>query len=387
MDSVLVELARLVAERGAPLATPRACTVDLGEAPASVRTFVDALRAHEWNVRLMAYALTDEGDRPVESLALTLDALRDGLDHELEEVLAHAGADGGVFDPATTIELCPDPGGMSVLALSCSGGAPAFVVLEMDEDPNAPGWLTHLTTPGALIAYLADYLVEDDADRSLLDRLRSAAERAGEPIAPAAPIKSAAATTPPTRERPAMERPARWVGEVRAELDAAVAADDAAAVARALSALEGPLQGGALALVEAWGAVFAGMSSRPARSLQIVQWMAHQPALNDLLVREEWLKALATGCALACAPGDDAARLDVVQSSVPFAREKLDILHNAACAYVALGRHADALDAVAEAARLGYPALADLIADADLVPLRANGALDAAVARGVAARG
>ncbi len=386
MNAILLELARMVAEQGSPLPTPRRCTVELGRAPEAVRTLAEALRAHAWEVHLMSYELVDSGVRPVESLELTLDALRDGLDHELEEVLAHAGADGGAFDPAATIELCPDPGGMSVLALAWSNGAPSFVVLEMDEDPNAPGLLKHLTTPGALIAYLERYLVEEDEDRSVLERLRAAAERAGESVAPAAPILSAAAEGPATREQPPLGPPVRSLAALRADLDAAVAGDDPAEVARALDALEEAMPREALTLVETWGAVFVGQGSRPARSLQIARWMAQRPPPSDLLVRAEWLKALATGCALACAPGDDAARLDMLQRSAPFARENLPILHNAACAYVALGRHADALEAVAEAARLDYPALADLVADTDLLPLRAGGALDAAVARGKAAR-
>ncbi len=51
-------------------------------------------------------------------------------------------------------------------------------------------------------------------------------------------------------------------------------------------------------------------------------------------------------------------------------------MYNLACCFAAQGRTADALDVVRAALENGFDDVASLKSDADLAPLRANGALD-----------
>lgn len=190
MESLMTSLAALIRQQKR-LETPRELTVDVTGAPACIVELADAMQHHAWDVSLGGFHLRDAGAAPLRDLGSTFETLEDELDHPLEDVLAEAGLDQGPFDVAATLELCPDGGGMSVLAVSWGTGAPTLVLLELDENPNEDGLLRHLPTPGAFFAFL-EQMSGPPATGPDVDALRAAAIAAGADMEPSAPIVSRA---------------------------------------------------------------------------------------------------------------------------------------------------------------------------------------------------
>ncbi len=390
LDSVLQHLTTCFTQRPR-VSSPRACTVDLAAAPDGVRAFVEALRHHRWDQRLGCYRWRGEDEQPVESLRLTLETLEDALDHELEEALAEAGADGGPFDPDQSIELCSDDGGMTVLGLSWSGGTVSLVVLELEEDPNSDGLLMHLAGPGAVVAYLRDRLVDDELGGESIEALARAVVAAGDSIEPAEPIRSRAPQGPATRAAPAAAAaaPSVDVYGVSNELDAAIERDDDAGVEAALAQLDAAWADWR-ALAMSLRAIFVARDRHPARAVQIADFVLGRPDPSPEEAPElhdEWLGGLlnATAACTRLADGGSEACARVVARAIEQGPVQPALFHNLACYMALRGDRARALELVEAAARHGYEDLAELLADDELAALRDGGALEAAIARGQAA--
>ncbi|MBK9001188.1 MAG: hypothetical protein IPM35_36160 [Myxococcales bacterium] len=385
LDPVLDWLTARVS-RSRRLDRARDCSIDLTLAPEPVRRLIEALRNHDWDVDVGEYHLRGDDDRAVESLRLTLESLEADLDHELDVALAQAGADGGQFDPDASVELCPDRGGMTVLALSWSGSVPSFVVVELEEDPNADGLLTHLTTPGAVLEYLRGTTLAEEFGTESLDDLSRAVVEAGGSLDSAEPVRSRAPTQAPTRSRElAVGAPSIDVYGVASELSAAIAIGDLAGVDRALAEL-GRGWDNSLALLQALRAVFEARDSRPALAVRIADFIVQRPPPrpDDPMVVHEWLGGLlnATAACTQLAKSDPDACTRVVATALEHGAQQPALFHNLACFMALRGDGARTLEMVELAARHGYADLPALLADDDLSALRADGALEAAVARG-----
>ena len=160
-------------------------------------------------------------------------------------------------------------------------------------------------------------------------------------------------------------------------LERAVDDDDADRTAKALASCSAKDQRRVLDV--AWGA----LEHRPARALQLYAWVARLPEPEDSRARGDWLTAFNNGCIAAFRGGDDDdERLWMAREGMRRGRHNVDIFHNAACAFCALGRTDDALSAVEQAARYGYDQLAGMAGDADLDPIRNLPAYREAIARG-----
>ncbi len=383
----LVEALTELVELGAALPEQRRNLVDLTDAPECVKALVGAMAGHVWKVKLLAYSMNDAGgSSPLLPLSSSLEDLQDDCDHELEVVLAEAGADGGAFVAERSVVLAPDGGGMSLLGISWSDGSLAFSVLDLDEDPNSDGLLRHFVTPGALFAYLDDYLVPDDPDRTHTDALKAAAEAAGCSMAHAPPIESRAPTCEPTTQQPAaVPMPvARDVYGIGTEIKAAIDADNVEGVAAALELFNGPLVNGSLRLLVALHAYYEHRDSNPARALQVMDWVLQQPKPDDPMILREWLNMLVwvvQTCGSASTV-DEEFRVNMIERCAVHGPSNLDIFYGAAIGMVGIGRKERALEFVADCSRLGYNALDDLLADSSLDPIRADGAIEAAIARG-----
>lgn len=161
--------------KGGNRATPRAVEVDLRGAPPCVVELVEALASNHYHVDLGEYSLFDSGTGgAVRSIAPTLTFACTEGHLDLDTILESHGSGGTPFDPNRTVELGPDAGGMSELAVSWSGGELGLVVVEY-EDPTQDNVLTHLRTPQAFFAFLDDKNADGDDEPLDLEALRAAA--------------------------------------------------------------------------------------------------------------------------------------------------------------------------------------------------------------------
>lgn len=158
MDALIDGLTALVSRDFGPAKArpvpPRSIEVELGDAPPSIRALADALAANYYHVDLGYLSMFENGaSSRLGSLEGTLEMSceRGGIDPDW--VRARCGVDGGAFDPACTIELGADGGGMSYFGVSWSGGVPSIVLVELD-DPIEDNIVLHFATPDAFIAFL-----------------------------------------------------------------------------------------------------------------------------------------------------------------------------------------------------------------------------------------
>ena len=169
------------------LDTPRSVQPLLDGAPVGINHLVKAMQSHAWNAELGDYECSDEGHAKVLTLEGIIDFLADDMNYEFEEGMECAGPGGESFNLDRTLALAPDSGGTSHLGIAWSDRNIWFVVAELEEDPNEPGLLKHLLTPGALFKYLEEYLKPDDDQLELVAAMKSATADAGVSVDPAEP--------------------------------------------------------------------------------------------------------------------------------------------------------------------------------------------------------
>jgi hypothetical protein len=130
---------------------------DLSAAPASVEALAEALATHYYNVELGEFSMYyfDSTGNVINSLEHTIQSSCAEADIDLQTVRDSGGPGGTAYDPAQTLELGADGGGMSVLGVSWSGGKLGLVVVEID-DPVGENLLTHFTTPAELFEFLRE---------------------------------------------------------------------------------------------------------------------------------------------------------------------------------------------------------------------------------------
>lgn len=166
MDDLIRAITQLV-ERGLPARAPRArpglgerpeapraLEVDLAGAPAAAQELARALAANYYNVRLAEFSLYENGvGNAVRSLEPTIAMACERGEIDPERVRTQGGPGGGPFDPAATLELGGDRGGMSYLGVTWSGGKLDMVLVEL-EDPIQDNLLLHFTSAAELFAFL-----------------------------------------------------------------------------------------------------------------------------------------------------------------------------------------------------------------------------------------
>ncbi len=82
---------------------------------------------------------------------------------------------GGAFDPAKSLELGADGGGMAYLGVAWSHEGIELVLVE-HEDPIEENLVTHFETPAAFFAYLEEYRDPGEGDGPDLAALRAATD-------------------------------------------------------------------------------------------------------------------------------------------------------------------------------------------------------------------
>ncbi len=194
MQDLVKALTQLVTRpgfKGKRPAKPRDVRVDLTQAPAPVKALAEALSTRYYNVDLGEFSMFDnDDDGSVESLASVIEmACKEG-EIDMKEVLATGAADGSAFDPAQSLLLCSDGGGMSQLGVTWSGDEVGFVVVESD-DPTEYNLLTHFTSPAELLQFLDKKNGEQDEPLGDVNALRRAAGLA--------PVKAKKPPQPPKR--------------------------------------------------------------------------------------------------------------------------------------------------------------------------------------------
>lgn len=156
-------------------ATPRELSVDLGAAPESVKKLAEALTTNYFLVRLGKLSMYENGGTDeVGSLESTLDQACENGGIAPAWARSKGGADGGAFDPAQTIELGADGGGMSYIGVTWSGGTLRLVLVEL-ADPVEDNLLRHFTTPEEFFAFLDEIRDADDEEPKDLTELKAAA--------------------------------------------------------------------------------------------------------------------------------------------------------------------------------------------------------------------
>jgi len=152
MDALIDALTRLIeapdAFKGQRPPSPRAIEVALADAPASVTRLAEAMAARYYHVNLGGFSMFDNTHTStVGSLADTLEMSADNGELDLATALP-AG-----FDPARTLQLGADGGGMSYFGISWTDGATSFVVVEF-EDPTEDNLIQTFATPADWLAFL-----------------------------------------------------------------------------------------------------------------------------------------------------------------------------------------------------------------------------------------
>lgn len=171
MDALLTLLTEFVKRGfgpGKPEA-PRKIRVDLDGAPASVAALARAMAENNYKVSLGAFLMRDQ--QSVCTLDAEIEAARGGDFEDFDATLQTASANGGPFDVTKTLLLCHDRGGMSALGVTWCDGEPGCVVVELEE-PFEDNFLTHLKTPEAFIARLAEINEDAGHDAPDLDAIR-----------------------------------------------------------------------------------------------------------------------------------------------------------------------------------------------------------------------
>ncbi len=161
--------------------------VHTGEAPPCVRALVDAMASCTYSVDLGEFQV----DPPhlIHSLASSIEVAQDGagLD-DLDGYLGSRGPGGAPFDPASTLELAADGGGMSALGIGWSNGRAFLALVEID-DPTEDNMVKVFATPAEFFAALDR--INRDSPGADVEALRVAAG-----LATAAPAATAATPAP-----------------------------------------------------------------------------------------------------------------------------------------------------------------------------------------------
>ncbi|MCC6993439.1 MAG: hypothetical protein IT370_02305 [Deltaproteobacteria bacterium] len=178
METLVQALTKLVSRDYGPAnprpAAPRPIEVDLGAAPPCVRALAEALAAHFYRVNLGHLSMFQSGSSsPVCSLESTLEMSCENGAIDAGWVRANCGADKGAFDPACTIELGADGGGMSYFGVSWSGGTLSMVLVEL-EDPIEDNIVEHFATAEAFLAFLDERNADRDSPLADVAALKAA---------------------------------------------------------------------------------------------------------------------------------------------------------------------------------------------------------------------
>ena len=155
-----------------------------GGAPPAVRELIAALAAHDFYVELGAFSMYAGTSTAVTSLqeilGRSLEQVRETDAIAPSELL-------GDLEPAATLELGADPGGMSVFGLGWSRGRLELLVVEI-EDPTPDNVIRRFDAPEAFLDFVEDRLDDDDEDvKATLAALRGGTSGAAAPPAAPAP--------------------------------------------------------------------------------------------------------------------------------------------------------------------------------------------------------
>lgn len=152
MEKLIEGLIALIKRGGKRGVGPSEVRVDTAAAPACVRTLVDEMATGGFSVDLGEYHLLPS--HRIQSLAGAVEAGQEGADLEdLEGYLSSRGPDGTPFDPASTIQLAADRGGMSALGIGWSNGRAYLVIVEIADAVEA-NLVQIFTTPADFFATL-----------------------------------------------------------------------------------------------------------------------------------------------------------------------------------------------------------------------------------------
>ncbi|HUH03357.1 MAG TPA: hypothetical protein VML75_15275 [Kofleriaceae bacterium] len=160
MERLINALTELVTRPGKAGETPIPrgdLRADLSAAPASVKALAEALVTHCYNVELGEFSMYyfDSTGNVINSLEPVIDGSCEDADIDQQEVRDSGGPGGAAYDPARTLQIGEDGGGMSVLGVSWSGDKLGLVVVEID-DPVEENLLTHFTTPAEFFEFLRE---------------------------------------------------------------------------------------------------------------------------------------------------------------------------------------------------------------------------------------
>lgn len=157
-------------------ATPLEVSVDMSTAPACVQRLAEAMSTGYYHVQIGKMSMYEAGAAfDVGSLESTIQQACERGEIDPAWVAQHGGANDSPFNPAMTLQLGADGGGMSYFGVSWSEGKLGLVVVEF-EDPVQDNLLAHFGTPDEFFAFLAEL---DDGDEQSEDLVALKAAVAG----------------------------------------------------------------------------------------------------------------------------------------------------------------------------------------------------------------
>lgn len=181
MEKLIDALTELV-KRGLPPAAPRAnhgdkgngpatpleVSVDMSAAPACVQHLAEAMSTGYYFVRLGGLKMYQAGaSTEVDSLESTITQACERGEIDPTWVKEHGGPDDTPFNPAMTLQLGADGGGMSYFGATWSDGKLGLVLVEF-EDPVQDNLLTHFATADEFFAFLDEKLEGDEPPKDLV---------------------------------------------------------------------------------------------------------------------------------------------------------------------------------------------------------------------------